>query len=95
MAPPGVAFAGEEPAAEPRLEQAAADLGLSVIRGVVEEDVPDRARLVENEHAAPENALRNNVGAEIFRPVRGQSILAHFAQRFSQIGAGLRRTRRG
>src|SRR6202034_3305004 len=68
MAPPGFAFTGEEPAAEPRLEQAAADFGLDVVRSVVEQDVTDRARLVENEPAAPENALRDNVGAENFRP---------------------------
>ena len=66
MAAPGLALAGQETAAEPGLKQAAADLGLGVVRGIVQQHVPDRARLVDDEGPPPQNAVRDNVGAEAF-----------------------------
>lgn len=90
MLAPGLAFAGQEAAAEPRLQQPAADFGFDVIRRIVQEHVTDRARLVDDEHAAPEDALGDDIGVEIVGSVSGQRIFAHQAERLPQAGLTLR-----
>lgn len=94
MTPPGFAFAGQKPAAKTRLQQAAADLGFGVVRRIVEQHVADGVRFVDDEHAAPHDALHDDVGVEIFFAVSGQRVLAHGAQRLPQISPCLRLARR-
>jgi hypothetical protein len=56
MLAPGLAFRGDEPFAEARLENAASDLGFPIVRRVVEQNMLDRPRLVDQEPAASEHA---------------------------------------
>ena len=79
MAAPSLALAGQKSAAKDGFEQAAADFGLCVVRGVVQHHVADGFRFVDDEHPAPQNALHNNVGVEILRRVSGRCIIAHGA----------------
>src|SRR5262249_35631539 len=53
MASPGLSFAGQKAAAEPRLKEAQRKLRLSIICGVIEQHMPNSARLVDDEPAAP------------------------------------------
>ena len=78
---PGLAFAGQQPAAEARLEDAAADFGLGVVRGVIQHHAPDRVGIVEDEHAAPQNPLFNDIGVEALRRIGGRGVFAHGAER--------------
>jgi hypothetical protein len=77
MAPPRLALASQKPAAKRRLENAPSNFRLRVVRRVVQQDVANGFRLVDDEHTAPQNTLRNNVRAEILRRVGGRGIVAH------------------
>src|SRR5262249_48192583 len=90
MAAPGLALAGQKAAAKPGLEQTAADLGLGVVRGIVQQYVPDGVRLVDDEGPPPQNAVGDDVRAEAFRLVRCQRVLADGAQELPKTHAAFR-----
>ena len=56
---------------------AAADFSLGVVRRIVEHDVADRFRFVDDEDAPPQDALRDDVGVEILRRIGEHDIVAH------------------
>jgi hypothetical protein len=93
MAPPRLALAGQKPAAECGLKNAPSNLRLRVVRRVVQQDMANGFRLVEDEHTARQNA--NNVGAEILWRVGGPRIVTHGAERLPQVGAALSLGRAG
>ena len=95
MAAPGFAFGGEQAAAEPGLEQAARQLGLDVVGSVVEEHVPDGARLVDDDGAPPQQPAHQDVGVEILRRKRRKRVVAKHAQELTEAQAALRQPRRG
>ena len=95
MATPGFAFGGEQAAAEPGLEQAARQLGLDVVGSVVEEHVPDGARLVDDDGAPPQQPAHQDVGVEILRRKRRKRVVAKHAQELTEAQAALRQPRRG
>src|SRR5262245_54708142 len=51
MASPGLSLAGQKAAAEPRLKEPPRELRLSVICSVIEQNMPNTARLVDDEPA--------------------------------------------
>ena len=89
MVTPGLAFAGQQPAAETRLENAAADFGLGVVRGVIQHHMPDRVGIVDDEHAAPKDPLIDDVCSEALGRIGGRRIFAHGAERLPEIDAAL------
>src|SRR5271170_798330 len=89
MPAPGLALAGQKPAAKARLQQAPADLGFGVVRCVVQHNVPDRLRFIDDEHAAPKNALVNDVGGETLRRISDCGVFAHGAERLPEVAAAI------
>jgi hypothetical protein len=77
MAPPCLALAGQKPAAQCRLKNTPSNLRLRVVRRIVQQDVANGFRLVDDEDTAPQNALCNNISAEILWCVSGRGIVAH------------------
>ena len=61
MLTPSLSFAGQEAAAESRLKHAAAEFGYRVVLSIVGEYASDSTRLVEDEHAVPQQPARNDV----------------------------------
>src|SRR5690349_16031358 len=53
VASPGLSLAGQKAAAEPRLKEPPGELRFSIICGVIEQNMPNTARLVDDEPAAP------------------------------------------
>ena len=53
MASPSLSLAGQETTAEPRLKEPPGKLRLSIICGVIEQNMPNTAWLVDDEPAAP------------------------------------------
>ncbi len=95
MPPPALAFAGQQPAAEPGLQQPPRDVRPDVIGGIVEEDVLDRLRLVDDEGPPPQQLSRDDVLlVGLGREGRNRAV-PHGAQELPQAHALLRRPRRG
>src|SRR5262245_37031065 len=53
MASPGLSLAGQKAASDPRLKESPLKLRFSIICSVIEQNMPNTARLVDDEPAAP------------------------------------------
>ena len=95
MLAPALAFARQQSAAEPGLEQPPGDVGPNVISGIVEEDVLDRLRLVDDEGPAPQQLARQDICFVSLGRKRRDRAVPHGAQELPKTHALLRRFRRG
>jgi hypothetical protein len=84
MPAPGLALAGEQPAAQTWLEQAPGDLRLVIVGGVVEQNMLDCAGLVDEEGALPEQSPFENVGSIGLGTVGRDRIVPKHAQELKE-----------
>jgi hypothetical protein len=84
MPAPGLSFARQEPATEAGLEQPPRDLGLVIVGGVIEQNVPDGAWLVDEKSAFPEQPPRENVGGVGFGAIRCERVVAQHPHELQQ-----------
>jgi hypothetical protein len=66
-----------------------------IVLRIVEKHVPDGVRFVDNEGAPPQQAARQDVGAEILRRVSGNRVVTHETQELAEAKAPLRTPRHG
>src|SRR5215831_18713710 len=94
MPSPALTFTCEQTTAEPGLQQPAPDVCPDIIRDVVEQDLLDCLRLVDDEGPPPQQFARKNILlVSLGREGRDRAV-AHGAQELPQTHALLRRPRR-
>jgi hypothetical protein len=95
MATLGLSLAGQKTAAKARLKQPTGKLGLSIILSIIEQHMPNTARFVDDEPAAPQQTASNDLFIEGLGRIGAKRIFTNKPEELTEAQSTFRPNRHG
>jgi hypothetical protein len=84
MASPRFSLTGQEASAEARFKESASKFRFRVVVGIVQQNMPNGVRLIDDKPSAPQQSLRDDVFVESLWRIGSKRIFADGSQELSE-----------